>query len=290
MNGPSSVTVAAGVASFANLNYTKMESIRLRFSTGGLTADTSLTIVVNHAAADSMSRVSGNGQTAPISTSLSPMVVHVIDAYGNSVDSATIAFAVTGFPAGAPGSFSLNPANAVSAPGGNASSVLTLGNKVGLYTVQASAAVKGSPIIFTANASPGAAGRLVILQQPNQSQIAGRTFTPQPTVSVQDTAGNIVTTDNSSVINRNVDTRNGVVAGHEPVDCREWSGGIHEPELRHRGTDRNSVSSPGLVVSDHEHRSLLRPILRTASRLSATSRLRERRNHAFTGPQSPVDR
>ncbi len=217
LNGPSSVTVAAGVASFANLNYTKMESIRLRFSTGGLTADTSLTIVVNHAAADSMSRVSGNGQTAPISTSLSPMVVHVIDAYGNSVDSATIAFAVTGFPAGAPGSFSLNPANAVSAPGGNASSVLTLGNKVGLYTVQASAAVKGSPIIFTANASPGAAGRLVILQQPNQSQIAGRTFTPQPTVSVQDTAGNIVTTDNSSVITATLTQGTGLLQGTNPL-------------------------------------------------------------------------
>ncbi|HTX98889.1 MAG TPA: invasin domain 3-containing protein [Bacteroidota bacterium] len=213
LNGTTTLTVASGVATFTNLNYTKMESIRLRFASGSLVTDTSVTIAVNHAAADSMAIVSGNGQTAPISTALSPMVVHISDSYGNAVDSVNVAFNVTGFPVGATGSFSLNPASAVSATSGNASSVLTLGNKVGLYTAQASAALKGSPITFTATATPGAAGRLVILQQPNPTQIAGRVFAPNPTVSVQDTSGNIVTSDNSSLITATLSTGTGLLQG-----------------------------------------------------------------------------
>ncbi len=155
-------------------------------------------------------------------------------------------YAVTGFPIGAIGSFGINPSSTSTNAAGNASSVLTLGNKVGLYTVQASTSLKGSPITFTANATPGAAGRLVILQQPNTSQIAGRIFTPTLTVSVQDSFGNIVTTDNHSVITATLTQGTGLLQG--TITQTAANGQASFADLSHSVAEQIGIqlSSPGL--------------------------------------------
>jgi adhesin/invasin len=216
LRGTTGLTAVNGVVTFTDLNYTKMETIRLRFTGGSLTSDTSIAIVVNHGTPTTMTYVSGNNQTAPISTSLSPMVVNIVDAFGNPADSVSIAYSITGTPGGAVGQ-AVNPASALSGTNGNASSVLTLGNRAGDYTVRATASLSGSPITFTATAQPGAAGRLTIMTAPATSQIAGRNFSPIPSVAIQDAEGNTITTDNSSIVTAVLSQGSGSLQGNTQV-------------------------------------------------------------------------
>lgn len=97
---------------------------------------------------------SGNYQTGGLGTALaSPFVVKVTDASGTPVPGVGVTFAVTTTPPGAMGQ-SLSTTNATTNGNGQASSILTLGNLIGTYTVTAaSGGLTGSPVTFTANAS-----------------------------------------------------------------------------------------------------------------------------------------
>ncbi len=102
----------------------------------------------------SISLTSGNNQSTQISAVLpNPFVVTVTDALGNPVSGVSVTFAIATVPTGATGQ-SLSVTNATTGANGQATSVLTLGNKVGTYTVTATATgLSGSPLTFTATAT-----------------------------------------------------------------------------------------------------------------------------------------
>ena len=104
--------------------------------------------------AQNITLVSGNSQSAaPNSTLPLPFVVAVRDYYGNPIPGISVTFAIGSVPGGATGQ-TLSVTSATTAANGQATSVLTLGNVAGTYTVTASSAgLAGSPIAFAATAT-----------------------------------------------------------------------------------------------------------------------------------------
>jgi hypothetical protein len=97
---------------------------------------------------------SGDGQTGPIGTQLNnDFVVAVTDQYTNPVGGQSVSFTITGAVNGATLS---TPTTLATSANGRAAARLTLGTLVGSYTVDATAALAGSPVTFTATASSGA--------------------------------------------------------------------------------------------------------------------------------------
>ncbi|MBM4161665.1 MAG: T9SS type A sorting domain-containing protein, partial [Ignavibacteria bacterium] len=96
---------------------------------------------------------SGNEQVGLVLTELlAPFVVTVVDIGGNPVPEINVRFALDSLPSGATGC-SLRVINAVTDFFGRASAFLTLGDKIGRYTVTAtSAGLIGSPARFGATA------------------------------------------------------------------------------------------------------------------------------------------
>ncbi|MGA9118249.1 MAG: Ig-like domain-containing protein, partial [Bacteroidota bacterium] len=60
---------------------------------------------------------------------------------------------------------------------------------------------------------PGPASQLVVSVQPQTPVTAGVAFTPQPKVQVQDTLGNVVTSDNSTAVTASINTGNSTLLG-----------------------------------------------------------------------------
>lgn len=101
--------------------------------------------------AKTISQTAGDNQTGPIGTQLAnPFLVMVTDAGGNPVQGVSVGFAIASTPTGATGQ-SLSAAVGTTNGSGTASTILTLGNKAGSYTVSAtSSGLSGSPVMFTA--------------------------------------------------------------------------------------------------------------------------------------------
>jgi hypothetical protein len=146
------LAATAGEASFTGVSYTKAETIKLRATSSGLTQALSDSISISAAAANSLSKVSGDGQSAQINASLSnPFVVKLIDEFDNPVSGSTINFVLSSFPAGATGQ-NLSADSASSGSNGQASSTLTLGDLEGDYEVTVSSAGV-SNVVFSATAT-----------------------------------------------------------------------------------------------------------------------------------------
>ncbi|RPH37662.1 hypothetical protein EHM92_02085, partial [bacterium] len=145
------------------------------------------------AQAKTILQTSGNGQTDTVSTSLSqPFVVTITDSLGTPVSGVAVNFALTGAPSGAAGqSLSITAMN--TDLNGRASTLLTLGSKVGLYSVSASSdGLVGNPIGFTAMAIAGPAKNITITSGDGQSGQVTTALANPFVVTVTDATGNPV--------------------------------------------------------------------------------------------------
>jgi adhesin/invasin len=145
-------------------------------------------------AATSIVQVAGVGQSAPNGSALAqPFTVRALSASGNPVPGVMVTFAVDSIPAGATG-FLLSQTTAVTGADGTASTILTLGDKTGIYRVTASSSgLAGSPIFFRATAT-GAAGvpipsRIVLTAGSNQADTVGRSLANPFVITVLDQFG-----------------------------------------------------------------------------------------------------
>jgi hypothetical protein len=140
-----------------------------------------------------MTLTSGNNQTGIINTTLaSAFVVNIADSGGNPVAGAAVYFAIADSPNGASGQL-LSVNDIVTDSLGQASSILTLGNKIGQYVVTAtSAGLNGSPITFTANATVGIARNLAVLSGNNQTGTVGAVLAQPFVTAITDSGGNAV--------------------------------------------------------------------------------------------------
>jgi Asp/Glu/hydantoin racemase len=151
----------------------------------------------NPGAATTIAVYSGSPQSATVATAFTnPLVALVTDTYGNPVSGVVVTFTPPG--SGASGTFSGGNTATTDANGRATSNTFTANTVAGTYTVGASAPGTGTASFSLTN-NPGAAVKLVFTQQPSTPTVAGVAFTTQPKVAIQDTYGNTVTGNTSSV-------------------------------------------------------------------------------------------
>ena len=194
------VTASAGVASFAGCKITgKAGSYTLKATDGSLTSATSASFSVTTGTAAQLAfttQPGGGGNGAAWSTQPK---VSVEDASGNVV--AGNASAVTLAIASQPGSGATLSctANPVTASAGVASfSGCKITGKAGSYTLKATDGSLTSATSSTFSVTVGAAARLIFTTQPGGGY-SGLAWSTQPKVSVEDSGGNVVTTNASAV-------------------------------------------------------------------------------------------
>jgi hypothetical protein len=129
-----------------------------------------------------MAAMSGDGQAAPAGTPLpQPLVVRLLDQFGNGVAGASVDWQAS--------RGTLSQRTTQTGDDGSASVVWTLGS-VGVQTATASfQGANGSPIGFTATASPGASPRLEVVTQPPATTESGEVLTRQPSVRLETALG-----------------------------------------------------------------------------------------------------
>lgn len=143
------LSASAGVATFAGVNYTKAETIKLKATATGLTQALSSSITVSAGSATTLTKTSGDNQIGKGTMALaSPLVVTVTDAFANSVSGTEVSFSFSSVPAGATGQ-SLSPTSGTGNGSGQVSTNVTLGNQLGDYLITAASSGLTS-VTFTA--------------------------------------------------------------------------------------------------------------------------------------------
>lgn len=183
-------TDAGGIAVFGDLVLNTADSYVLIFDAVGVTDDVSTDpFDVTPAAVSTSQIVSGNNQSAVVTQILAePFILRVEDTFGNPVSGHTVEFATDQAPDGATGQ-SLSETVTTTDALGEASTVLTLGDRTGTYTVSTSAGAAGTRE-FTATADPDEADSFV-LGSVSSPQTAGQNF--EISITAFDEFGNTAT-------------------------------------------------------------------------------------------------
>jgi hypothetical protein len=193
-------TDSRGVASPAALtantiagSYTVTAAAVVAAPTADLQAAVPLTNVAGFAA--SITPTLGNGEAAAVATAFAPLQVTVTDAFGNPIPGASVTFTATAGAGGASATIAGSGTATTNAQGIATAPTVTAGHTAGSFTISAS--VPGaSPAIFTLTDLPGASNKLAFVNVP-AAVTAGQNFHFQ--VDVQDSFGNLVTSDFSQV-------------------------------------------------------------------------------------------
>ena len=147
-----------------NISITKAVNVDTVTMTYGQNAVTSAQFSVN---ADtryvSLALISGNNQSGVVGSTLpTAVVVRAIDLYGNLIPNVTASFQVAAYPVNAQGQ-QLSSVGGTTDAGGQISTSILLGNKIGTYTVTAKlTAANSQQITIYANATAGAITTLQI--------------------------------------------------------------------------------------------------------------------------------
>jgi trimeric autotransporter adhesin len=144
---------------------------------------------------------SGSPQSATVKTPFeNALVALVTDAGGNPVPGVLVTF--TAPSSGASGTFENGTASttATTASNGRATAGAFTANTIaGGYTVSASVSGVSASAGFALTNNPGAASKLAFTTEPSSTATKNSAFATQPVVTVEDTFGNTVGTDGSSV-------------------------------------------------------------------------------------------
>jgi hypothetical protein len=198
LRGTTAVTMKGGIATFTDLSDDTAETITLKFSGGGLTAGPSVPIVVSPAAAASLVIQAQPSQTATAGTPFkSTPVIDEQDRYGNLVtgDNRTT---VTAFLASGTGA--LGGTTSVTLKGGVAAFPALAEDTVGTFTLAFTGGGLNSPASVPVTVGPGAPAKLAVQTPASPGATAGQSFATQPVVYEEDTYGNLVTGDNTTIV------------------------------------------------------------------------------------------
>lgn len=142
---------------------------------------------------DLIAFTAGSGQTGPVATTLAPINFQIADPYTGKPDvGVTVNFSDGCLKAGSVTCGSFNPASAVTDSNGNASTIYTLPQHAGTYTLTFSDPTKGSfgTATTTATATPDAPIKIVASSGNKQSGTEGSTLPNPIVVQAQDTYKN----------------------------------------------------------------------------------------------------
>jgi hypothetical protein len=200
---------------------------RLKTSLG---ADTAYAIVANidtvlfeanvvSATADSILALTTN-DTGTVAQQVTDFIVRVEDISQNPVPGVVVSFVVDSLPSGASG-HSLSSSSGITDSTGIASTILTLGDKIGTYRVRAyNGLLKGSPVTFRALAVADSADSVIVYAGNLQSGTVADTLTSPLQARVVDQYQNPVsgisviwtpTADGDTIITSDISDVNGLV-------------------------------------------------------------------------------
>ena len=225
LQGSTSATAVNGIATFSGLNYQVAQTISLAFSSPGLTGTNSSSITVSPAAASTLVFTTSPG----LSGSAFPVqpVVITKDAFGN-ISSAglsatnTVTITLTSGTGTLQGTTTAN----IGSTGGNGSVTFsglridTAGTNKQL-TASAPGFTDGVSSGFTIQAAAGS--KLTIQTPPSSTATAGVAFSTQPVIRVEDAFGNLISTNNSTIVSASRNAGTGILQGTTNVTV---SGGI----------------------------------------------------------------
>jgi uncharacterized repeat protein (TIGR03803 family) len=190
LGGTTTVQAAGGIATFANLSITHSGSHSLSATDGSLTSATSNSFTINPSAASHLV-VTQQPTTTTAGQTITATKVSIEDTYGNVVTTNTSSVTVST-------DTTLGGTTTMTAVSGVATFADLSISLAGSHTLSAT---DGSLTLTTSNSftiNPAAATHLVFTQQPTTAT-AGQTIGTTK-VSIEDTYGNVVTTNTSSVI------------------------------------------------------------------------------------------
>lgn len=180
-----SVTTAANGLASTNLTLGSVAGTHTVTATSAGLTGSPLSFTATALSAGAMNIVSGNNQVdKKVAEALVPFIVEVLTSGGAGVPNVTVTFALTSSPSGATGQ-ALSSSSVLTDSSGRAQTTLTLGNKIGDYTVRAS--YGGFTQDFTATALPEVPYK-VVLTGPT-SIVAGQPSTVY-TIAIQDQYSN----------------------------------------------------------------------------------------------------
>lgn len=183
-------TNADGIASTQLILGNKVGTYAVTASAEGLTGSpVTFTATATNGLPAVLAAVSGNNQTAPIFTQLLPFIARITDRGDNPVSGSPATFAIISTPTGATGQ-QLSTETAVSNDSGWVSTTLTLGSKVGTYSVSVISQVSGVSVTFTAEAQYGTATNLAAIAGNNQTDTILSPLTEPLVVTVLDQGEN----------------------------------------------------------------------------------------------------
>ncbi|MGH1362329.1 MAG: hypothetical protein ACRBF0_02155 [Calditrichia bacterium] len=197
VNPVSAVTNAEGIAAtrWTVHGTATTDSLSAQFS-GGVTVPNSLTYyaLVSAGSASTLASVGSTTGTGTVGATLgNSFTVQVEDANGNPAEGVLVSFAITNQPSGAENA-SLSVFSQATNASGQASTQLTLGSRLGAYTVQASTATTTPTFInFTGTANqPAAVDSIVAISGDEQNGTVGQTLGSPIVFRAMDSFGNIV--------------------------------------------------------------------------------------------------
>lgn len=192
LSNSNAVTNALGEASTVLTLGSKPGTYTVTATSPGLTGSPlTFTVTANPGPPAAIASSFGDKQQGAINKNLdTPLSVIVSDAFGNRVPNASVSFTITSAPTGATGQ-SLDPPYILTDENGQATTILRLGNKVGTYTVKATAVgVDGNQATFTANAIAGAPTTITTISGAGQSATIGSVLPNPFVVALTDGGGN----------------------------------------------------------------------------------------------------
>lgn len=142
-------------------------------------------------AAASMVRSDADTRTGIVGTPVDPFVVTLLDVGGNPVPNEPVKFSIGTIPAGSD-SGKLSATTIVTDVNGSASSILTLGTKIGNYAVSAQNTTSGGSLVYSVKAEAAAPKLLAEISGNNQQRQILQTLANDFVVAVRDTFGNPV--------------------------------------------------------------------------------------------------
>jgi hypothetical protein len=202
LSGTTPVAAASGVATFSDLSINKTgTTYTLSATSSGLTTAISATFTITAGTATQLVVTTEPSTTAASGAAFATQPkVTVEDANGNTVttSSVSITLAITS-GTGTAGAALACTTNPVAAASGVATFAGCNINLVGSgYTLTATSGALTAGLSTAIAITPGTATKLIFTTQPSSTATGGTAFAQQPVVTVEDAAGNTVTTGTNS--------------------------------------------------------------------------------------------
>ena len=185
LGGTRSVTAVNGVASFADLVLTQAGAYALVLRAAGTPDINTSAFSVIAAAATGLSVATGGSQSGSFGAMLAaPVVLKVVDAYGNPVAGTAVTFAV------ASGGGSVGTPSATTNASGLASTTWTLGSSGSQSITGASTGLTGSPVTISAVTASGSIAATVV--SPRYDTLTSLGATAALSAQARDVSGAVI--------------------------------------------------------------------------------------------------